>query len=77
MIKKLLYICGGLVLFVAMVITILLMNFSTIGSYAVKKLTGGEVEISKVDYSYDSGRIILKLSDLTIKGNLAGTSKKA
>ena len=76
MIKKLLYICGGLVLFVAMVITILLMNFSTIGSYAVKKLTGGEVEISKVDYSYDSGRIILKLSDLTIKGNLAGTVKR-
>ena len=76
MIKKLLYICGGLVLFVAMVITILLMNFSTIGSYAVKKLTGGEVEISKVDYSYDSGRIILKLSDLVIKGNLQGKVKR-
>ena len=76
MIKKLLYICGGLVLFVAMVIIILIMNLSTVGSYVVKKVTGGEVDVSKVDYSYDSGRIILKLSDLTIKGNLEGTVKR-
>jgi len=76
MIKKLLYICGGLVLFVAMVIIILIMNLSTVGSYVVKKVTGGEVDVSKVDYSYDNGRIILKLSDLTIKGNLEGTVKR-
>jgi hypothetical protein len=76
MIKKLLYICGGLVLVIAMVITVLIMNLSTVGSYVVKKVTGGEVDVSKVDYSYDGGRIILKLSDLTIKGNLEGTVKR-
>ena len=76
MIKKLLYICGGLVLFMAMVIIILIMNLSTVGSYVVKKVTGGEVDVSKVDYSYDNGRIILKLSDLVIKGNLQGKVKR-
>jgi hypothetical protein len=76
MIKKLLYISGGLFLFIALAIVILLMNLSTVGSYVVKKVTGGEVDVSKVDYSYDNGRIILKLSDLTIKGNLEGTVKR-
>ena len=77
MIKKLLYICGGLVLFIAMVIIILIMNLSTVGSYVVKKVTGGEVDVSKVDYSYDpTGGSCFKLSDLVIKGNLQGKVKR-
>jgi hypothetical protein len=74
--KKLLYILGGLILFVGLAIFILIINISTVGSYVVKKVTGGEVVVDKVDYNYDSGRIVLKFSDLTIRGNLQGTVKR-
>jgi AsmA-like C-terminal region len=76
MIKKLFYIAGGLFLLLVLAIIVLLMNISTVGSYVVKKVTGGEVAVSKFDYSYESGRIVLKLSDLTIRGNLKGTVKR-
>lgn len=74
--KKLLSIIGGLVLIVVLAVLALLMNLSTIGPYVVKKVTGGEVSVSKFDYSFDSGKIVLKLSDLTIKGNLEGSVKR-
>jgi len=75
MIKKLLYIIGGLILFIVLAVFILLTNLSTIGPHVVKKVTGGEVAVNKFDYRFDSGKIALKLSDLTIKGNLKGTVK--
>ena len=75
MIKKLLYIIGGLILFIILAVFILLANLSTVGPYVVKKVTGGEVAVNKFDYRFDNGKITLKLSDLTIKGNLKGTVK--
>jgi hypothetical protein len=76
MTKKLLYFIGGLILLILFAIFILLTNLSTIGAYVVKKVTGGEVTVSKIDYSYDNGQCILQLSDLTIAGKLSGTVKR-
>lgn len=76
MIKKLLFILGGVILLFALTIVVFLMNLSAVGSYVVKKVTGGEVDAARFDYSYDSGHIVLKLADLTIKGNLQGTVKR-
>jgi hypothetical protein len=75
MIKKLLYSIGGLILFIILAVFILLANLSTVGPYVVKKVTGGEVAVNKFGYRFDSGKIALKLSDLTIQGNLKGTVK--
>ena len=76
MIKRFLYIVGGLILIILLAVSILIMNLSTIGPYVVKKVTGGEVTVNKFAYSFDSGRIVLNLSELTIKGNLEGTVKR-
>ena len=76
MIKRFLYIVGGLILIIILAVSILIMNLSTIGPYVVKKVTGGEVTVNKFAYSFDSGRIVLNLSELTIKGNLEGTVKR-
>jgi hypothetical protein len=75
MIKKLLYSIGGLILFIILAVFFLLANLSDIGPYVVKKVTGGEVAVNKFDYRFESGKIALKLSDITIKGNLKGTVK--
>jgi hypothetical protein len=75
MIKKLLYIIGGLILFIIFAVFILLANLSTIGPYVVKKVTGGDVSVNKFDYRFERGKITLRLSDLTIQGNLKGTVK--
>jgi len=75
MIKKLLYIIGGLILFIVLAVFILLANLSNIGPYVMKKVTGGEIAVNKFDYQFDSGKITLRLSDLTIQGNLKGTVK--
>jgi hypothetical protein len=72
MIKKLLYIVGGLILIIILAVSVLIVNLSTIGPYVVKKVTGGEVIVNNFAYSFDSGRIVLNLSELTIKGNLEG-----
>jgi len=75
MIKKLLYIIGGVILFIILAVFILLANLSDIGPYVVKKVTGGEVAVNKFDYRFDNGKIALKLSDLPIQGTLKGTVK--
>jgi len=75
MIKKLLYSISGLILFIILAVFILLANLSDIGPYVVKKVTGGEVAVNKFNYRFESGKIALKLSDLTIQGNLKGTVK--
>jgi len=76
MTRKLLSIIGGLALIAVLAVFVLLMNLSTIGPYVVKKITGGEVAVNKFNYSFDGGRLVFKLSDLSIKGNLQGTVKR-
>ncbi len=73
--RKLLSIIGCLVLIMVLAVFALLLNLSTIGPYVVKKITGGEVAVNKFDYSLDGGRLVFKLSDLSMKGNLQGTVK--
>jgi len=74
--RKLLSIIGCLVLIMVLAVFALLLNLSTIGPYVVKKITGGEVAVNKFDYSFDGGRLVFKLSDLSMKGNLQGTIKR-
>lgn len=67
---------GCLVLIMVLAVFVLLLNLSTIGPYVVKKITGGEVAVNKFDYSLDGGRLVFKLSDLSMNGNLQGTVKR-
>ncbi|MCX5809659.1 MAG: hypothetical protein NTX36_09865, partial [Proteobacteria bacterium] len=74
--KKVLIICLTIVFLSLFSIGILIGNIPSVGSYAISKITGYEVRISKIDFTYTDGIIICSLNDLSVKGNVEGYVKK-
>lgn len=75
MTRKIPYIIGPAVILVLLVV-ILAVNLSAVGPYVIKKFTRGQVETGGIDYKYDKGRMIVKLTDLKVKGGIEGTVKQ-
>jgi hypothetical protein len=57
-------------------IGILAVSMPSIGSYAISKVTGYDVNISKIDYEYTEGVFAVSLKDLSLKGKAEGHIKK-
>ncbi len=74
--KKTLIICLITVLLCLAGMAMLLVSLPSLGSYAISKLTGYEVHISKIDYKYSDGDIVVSLNDLKVKGKADGYVKK-
>jgi len=74
--KKVLIICLIIVFLILLSIGILIGRISSVGSYAISKITGYEVRISKIDFTYADGIITCSLNDLIVKGNIEGYVKK-
>jgi len=74
--KKILFTCLIIVILSLLSIGILMVGMPSVSSYAISKITGHEVHISKIDYKYTDGTIIFGLNDLSVKGKVEGHVKK-
>ncbi|OPY75977.1 MAG: putative assembly protein [Syntrophorhabdus sp. PtaU1.Bin153] len=75
MTRKILYVTGS-VLALAFLVIIFVVNLPAASPYIAKKVTRGQVEVAKIDYRYDKGQIIVKLTDLKVRGGIEGTVKQ-
>jgi hypothetical protein len=74
--KKILIICLIIAILSLLSIGILIGSIPSVGSYAISKITGYEVRISKINFTYTDGIIVCSLNDLSVKGNVEGYVKK-
>jgi hypothetical protein len=74
--KRFLYLLIILLIVCAFAILLVRMNMSSIASYALGKVTGGKVHISKVEFGYRDGFMVIELSDMSMGGNIEGNVKR-
>lgn len=74
--RKFLYFslsCAG-----ALILAVLLIwwNLPTLGAYALGKIAGGPVQISKMDFSYRNGVLVVEMADVDVKGKIRGSARR-